>query len=81
MNALKKRRILGDIPSQRHVAEILGVKPNAVCKWENGTAKPRIEKLPALAKLYGCTVADLLEDLNIHNDDGTQETWKRRRWS
>lgn len=74
MNALKKRRILGDIPSQRHVAEVLGVKPNSVSKWENGQAKPRIEKLPALAELYGCTVEDLLEDLGTYDNDGTRET-------
>lgn len=74
MNALKKRRILGDIPSQRHVAEVLGVQPTAVSKWENGLAKPRIEKLPALAKLYGCTVEDLLEDLGTYDNDGTLGT-------
>lgn len=62
MNVMKERRLRGAIPTQRVVAEILGVKPSAVSKWERGLAKPRADKLVAIAQLYGCTVEQLLED-------------------
>ena len=74
MNALMKRRLHGAIPSQVEAAKALGIRPSAVSKWERGEAKPRIERLPAMAKLYGCTVEDLLKDLEGYTDDGTQET-------
>jgi len=60
VNVLKERRLRGAIPTQREVAKALGVQPSAVSKWECGLSKPRIEKLPVLAKLYGCTVEELL---------------------
>jgi transcriptional regulator with XRE-family HTH domain len=62
MNVMKERRLRGAIPTQREVAKILGVKESAVSKWEQGIAKPRANKLPTLAKLYGCTIEELLAD-------------------
>lgn len=65
MNVMKERRLRGAIPTQKEVARILGVKGSSVSKWENGTAKPRADKLPAIAKLYGCSIEELLsEDVN-----------------
>lgn len=60
MNIMRERRLRGAIPTQREVAKALGVKPSAVSKWERGLAKPRADKLPAIANLYGCTVDQLL---------------------
>ncbi len=76
MNVLKERRLRGAIPSQSEVARTLGIRPSAVSKWECGLSKPRIERLPALAKLYGCTVEELLADYypTDEAEDGTQET-------
>jgi transcriptional regulator with XRE-family HTH domain len=65
MNVMKERRLRGAIPTQRAVAKILGVKESAVSKWERGTAKPRADKLPRLAKLYGCTIEELLSDVAV----------------
>lgn len=62
MNIMKKRRLQGVIPTQNEVAKILGVVPSAVSKWERGLAKPRADKLVEIAKLYGCTVDELLVD-------------------
>lgn len=62
MNVMKERRLRGAIPTQRQVAEILGVKESAVSKWEQGLSKPRADRLPAIAKLYGCTIEELLAD-------------------
>lgn len=62
MNAMRERRLRGAIPTQREVAKIVGVQESAVSKWERGLAKPRADKLPILAKLYGCTIEELLAD-------------------
>jgi transcriptional regulator with XRE-family HTH domain len=45
--------------TQREVAERIGVTRRSVWGWENGLAMPR-ESLPALAELYGRSVAWLL---------------------
>lgn len=62
MNVMKERRLRGAIPTQREVAKILGVKGAAVSKWERGLSKPRADKLAILAKLYGCSIGELLAD-------------------
>lgn len=62
MNVMRERRLRGAIPSQRVVAEALGVQESSVSKWERGVAKPRADKLPAIAKLYGCTIEELLSN-------------------
>jgi transcriptional regulator with XRE-family HTH domain len=64
MNVMRERRLRGAIPTQREVARILGVKESAVSKWERGVSKPRADKLPMLAKLYGCTIEELLASEN-----------------
>ena len=62
MNVMKERRLRGAIPTQREVAKILGVKGSTVSKWERGLSKPRADKLPVIAKLYGCSIEELLAD-------------------
>lgn len=62
MNVMKERRLRGAIPTQREVARLLGVQASAVSKWENGMTMPRVDKLSAIAKLYGCTIDELLAD-------------------
>ena len=64
MNALRERRLKGAILTQSEVAKKLGVGVAAVNKWEHGLSKPRVDRLPAIAKLYGCTVDELLADVN-----------------
>ena len=59
---MRERRLRGAIPTQREVAKVLGVKESAVSKWERGLSKPRANRLPALAKLYGCSIEELLAD-------------------
>ena len=83
MNALRKRRLQAAVPTQREVAKALGVENSAVSKWERGINKPRADKLPQLAKLYKCTVDELLgeETQNensvtgtVLNSEGNRET-------
>ena len=62
MNVMRERRLRGAIPTQREVAKTLGVKESAASKWERGLARPRADKLPILAKLYGCTIEELLAE-------------------
>lgn len=47
------------------VAEVmaaLNVSDAAVYQWESGKNTPKGKRLPELAKLYGCTVDDLLKE-------------------
>ena len=46
--------------SQEEVAKILGVDRAAVAKWETGANSPRLDRLVELAKLFRCSVDDLL---------------------
>ena len=48
--------------TQEEIAKSLGVSQQAVAKWEMGEAKPQADKLPALAKLLGCTIDDLFNE-------------------
>ena len=45
---------------QDELAEMLGVSPQAVSKWENDQTCPDISLLPQLAKILGVTVDELL---------------------
>ena len=46
--------------TQAYVAKALGVTPAAVSKWENSTAKPRVEMLFRLAELLEANAEELL---------------------
>lgn len=45
--------------SQQALADILGVRQQAVAKWESGVAYPRAQQLPALAEALGCEIGEL----------------------
>lgn len=46
--------------SQGEVAKALGVTQGAISVWERGDGKPKLEKIPTLAKLYGTTEQTIL---------------------
>lgn len=46
--------------SQEQAARELGVDQSSVCLWETGKTMPRASMLPKIAKLYGCTIDELL---------------------
>ena len=48
--------------TQDDIAEALGVSRSTVAMWETGKALPRADKLIELAKLFNCTIDDLLKD-------------------
>lgn len=49
--------------TQEFVAEHLGVSRQAVSKWENGSADPSTANLLGLAKLFGVSAQELLEQV------------------
>ena len=48
--------------TQAEVAKNLNVSRTTVTMWETGESRPRAEKLIQLAKLFNCTVDELLKD-------------------
>lgn len=46
--------------SQEELAGRLDVSRQAVSKWERGESAPELENLVALAKLYGCSLDELI---------------------
>lgn len=47
--------------TQQKIAEKLGITPQAVSKWENGTSLPDAEMIRSIAQLMGCTTDYLLD--------------------
>ncbi len=47
--------------TQKAVAASTGTTNKAVSKWENGAAKPSVDSIRKLAKLYGVSVDELLD--------------------
>lgn len=45
--------------TQSDLAEKLSVSQTCIAKWETGEAMPRADKLPELAKIFGCSIDDL----------------------
>ena len=56
---LKAMRRAKDL-TQEQLAELCGVSPQAVSRWETGAACPDIALLPELASCFGVTVDELL---------------------
>lgn len=51
---------LGHAMTQEHLANIMGVSPQAVSKWENDQSSPDISLLPLLAETFGVSIDELL---------------------
>ena len=61
MNSFSKMRYLAGI-TQLDAVEKLNVTQGAISQWEQGDCFTRAEILPQIAKLYNCTVDELLQD-------------------
>lgn len=48
--------------TQMEVAEVLGVKPATISKYEAGALEPNIESLKKLAELFVISVDELLKE-------------------
>lgn len=58
MNKIKQLRENANL-TQQQLSENLNVDRSTVAKWETGEAMPRADKLPELAKIFGCSIDDL----------------------
>ena len=58
-NKLARIRVLLGL-TQDEAARRIGVHRVSLANWENGECKPSSENLVKLAKLYGCTMEDLV---------------------
>lgn len=61
MTAIKDYRTRKGL-SQEQLARLMGTTQAAVAMWETGARMPRADKLPKLAEVLGCTVADLYKN-------------------
>ena len=46
--------------TQEQLAEVLGVSPQIVSRWENGVSQPSLELLPTIASYFDTSVDTLL---------------------
>ena len=53
--------------TQKQVAEMLGVVPKTVSKWETGHGLPDVETLPKLAKILGVSTETILSGQTENN--------------
>ena len=60
MRKIKKMRLERGF-TQRYIAYKTGVSQQAVVKWESGETMPAYSRLKTLAKIYDCTVDELLD--------------------
>ena len=60
MNRIRELRQKKEL-SQEELARLLGVDRSSVAKWETGTNYPRAEKLLAMARIFGCTIDELID--------------------
>ena len=60
MDRLKKLRLLNGL-TQDALAERLNVARTTVTMWETGEAKPRVDTLIQLARIFDCSLDELLE--------------------
>ena len=58
MSKIKELRKAAGL-TQVRFAEAMGVTQSTVSQWESGRALPDTAKLPKLAEVLGCSVADL----------------------
>ncbi|MDR2492335.1 MAG: helix-turn-helix transcriptional regulator [Coriobacteriales bacterium] len=65
--------------SQEELAEQLGISRQAVSKWERAESSPDTDNLIALARLYGCSLDDLLAIQPVLEDDMAFEAAARAR--
>ena len=63
--------------TQHDVANMLGVTPAAVSKWENGSSKPRVKVLFQLANILGVTAEELMAGRFLTEEAIDAETIKR----
>lgn len=65
---IKKLRDIFDV-TQSELGRVAGVTENAVSKWENGYAEPRMGAIERIAACYGITKMHIIEDGGMDDID------------
>lgn len=60
MNRIRELRQKKQL-SQEELARLLDVDRSSVARWETGVNLPRAGKLMMLAKIFGCTLDELMD--------------------
>lgn len=60
MEKLKKFRLSKNL-TMKQVAERVGIAECTYCAYEHGKRKPDIQKLAKIARVYECTIDELVE--------------------
>ena len=55
--------------TMKEVGKKLNVAENTISQWERGKRKPSFQVLVKLAKLYGCSVADFVDEAEASKDE------------
>lgn len=53
---------------QKDIAESLGVSRTIVSQWMNAKRTPRMDKVDALCRYFGCTRMDIMEPYGQHRE-------------
>lgn len=59
--SIRTKRVAAKL-TQAELAKRLGVYQGAVSQWESGMTNPKLDKLKAMAELFGCTLDELLRE-------------------
>ena len=71
-----KRHLEVSKKSQKEAAAYVGVSTGTFCDWVKGRIYPRMDKVQLLAKYFGISKSDLVEDVNIAKDTITDDDQK-----
>lgn len=62
---LRKRLAMANM-TQADLAARLKVSPQAVSNWVRGNKSPRMDKIDAMCKIFGCLRSDLMEEKPVY---------------
>jgi len=71
---LRKLRIKNEL-TQEKLAEVLGVSPQAISRWENNSTYPDITMLPSIANYYNVSIDELIGMDEIRNVEKINSTF------
>ncbi|MNI36055.1 HTH-type transcriptional regulator ImmR [compost metagenome] len=71
---LRKLRIKNEL-TQEKLAEVFGVSPQAISRWENNTTYPDVTMLPSIANFYNTSIDELLGMDDIRNVEKINSTF------
>jgi len=71
---LRKLRIKSEL-TQEKLAEVFGVSPQAISRWENNSTYPDVTMLPSIANYYNVSIDELMGMDEIRNSEKINSTF------